>query len=94
MIMLKDVWKQCGAEIERKKLGKLDFLWYLSWLKVYATWDVMAVVWGVHKSTFMRRVNEVLYILNERLKEVRKRAKSKNSLFCSSTTFVDDRIHI
>jgi hypothetical protein len=68
--VLRELWRICGGKMEEQKLRKLDFLWLMTWLKVYATWDVMSSLWGAHKTTYIRKVNETLYLLAETLDEV------------------------
>jgi len=69
--VLTDIWLRCAWLMREEGLEKLELLWALSFLKVYATWAVLASAWHVTRTTFMRKVVEVLFVLGSTLDEVR-----------------------
>lgn len=69
--VLTDIWLSCAWLMKEEGLGKLELLWALSFLKVYATWEVLASAWQVARTTFTRKVVEVLFVLASTLDEVR-----------------------
>ena len=65
------IWHVSSWLMKEDGLGKLELMWALSFLKVYATWDVLAAMWHVSRTTFTRKVLEVLFVLASTLDEVR-----------------------
>lgn len=65
------LWRKYGHELHRKHVRPAQILMALSFLKVYASLDVMATIWKISRSHLHVQVWHVIATLRETLDEVR-----------------------
>lgn len=67
------LWFRYGAPLMRlTAFHVIQLLWALSFMKVYASWDVTALIWRKKRSKVEMRAKAVISCLNSVMSEVRR----------------------
>lgn len=71
------LWTEYGAVFAAAEVHPLDLLCTFSWCKLYLTWPVMSLLWGVTRTKLANKVTFTLKLLYTNLDEVRRQFRLK-----------------